>query len=66
MVYKYITTSILKEKLGLRDIREVMLKTGGDVGGMKSWDGVMKGDFEATDIDPKSAPWLARAKNMWK
>ena len=85
-------SSDLREKLGLRDIREVMRRTrlrwyghvercgednwvsrcrthevqGKGVGGLKSWGGVMKGDFVARGIDPKSAPWLARAKDTWR
>ena len=36
---------------------------GESVGGRKSWGGVMKGDFVARGVDPKSAPWLASAKD---
>ena len=39
---------------------------GKGVGGLKTWGGVMRGDFEARGIDPKSAPWLARAKDTWR
>ena len=85
-------SSHLREKLGLRDIREVMRKSrlrwyghvercgednwvsrcrthvvqGESVGGRKTWDGVMNGDFKARGIDPKSAPWLAGARDTWR
>ena len=39
---------------------------GRGVGTLKSWGGVMKGDFEARGIDPKSTPWLAKANDTWR